>query len=182
MGLHTTPNAKPGANTDITSLGAITRLSPASDSTTAIKITKADGTTAILTFDTTNKQVYINSSSPAYLTDDGSGGIKVFGGYLFLSNSGGTALYSAGNSFFRGTIADDSNATFQINGGITAGRTFFNGPMKMKGYTVATLPTGSVGDHAYVTDALAPTFLATVVGGGAVITPVFYNGTNWVGS
>lgn len=55
-------------------------------------------------------------------------------------------------------------------------------PARLKGYTVATLPAGTVGDVAYVTDALAPTFLATVVGGGAVTTPVFYNGASWVGS
>lgn len=52
--------------------------------------------------------------------------------------------------------------------------------MNLKGYTVATLPTGVTGDVAYVTDALAPAFLVTVAGGGAVVTPVFYNGTNWV--
>lgn len=49
-----------------------------------------------------------------------------------------------------------------------------------KTYTVATLPTGVLGDSTIVTDALAPTFLGVVVGGGAVVTPVFYNGTNWV--
>lgn len=54
-------------------------------------------------------------------------------------------------------------------------------PINLKGYTVATLPTGVIGMTAYVTDALAPTFLATVVGGGAVKTPVFFNGSNWVG-
>ena len=53
-------------------------------------------------------------------------------------------------------------------------------PIKLKNYTVATLPTGTQGDTAYVTDALAPTYMATVVGGGAVVTPVFYNGTAWV--
>lgn len=57
----------------------------------------------------------------------------------------------------------------------------FNVPVKTKGYTVATLPAGSQGMIAYVTDALAPTFLAIIVGGGAVVSPVFYNGTNWVG-
>jgi len=48
-------------------------------------------------------------------------------------------------------------------------------------YTVATLPVaGSAGRRAYVTDALAPTFLGTMTGGGAVVTPVFDNGTAWV--
>jgi len=48
------------------------------------------------------------------------------------------------------------------------------------GYTVATLPTGVVGMRAYVTNALAPAYGVTVVGGGAVTIPVFYNGTNWI--
>lgn len=65
---------------------------------------------------------------------------------------------------------------------VEAARVTADVPIRLKGYTVATLPAGTVGDTAYVTDALAPTFLATVVGGGAVVTPVFYNGTNWVGS
>ncbi len=46
-------------------------------------------------------------------------------------------------------------------------------------YTVATLPTPSSGMRCFVTDALTPTFGTTVVGGGAVFMPVFYNGTNW---
>jgi hypothetical protein len=54
------------------------------------------------------------------------------------------------------------------------------GTIKTLGYTVATLPTGVVGARAYVTDALAPVFGATVVTGGAVTIPVFYNGTNWI--
>ena len=51
----------------------------------------------------------------------------------------------------------------------------------MIGYTVATLLTvGTAGRIAYVTDALAPAFLTVIVGGGAVVTPVFDNGTAWV--
>ena len=49
-------------------------------------------------------------------------------------------------------------------------------------YTVATLPsaaTSGAGARSFVTDALTPTFGATVVGGGAVATPVYSDGTNW---
>ena len=49
-------------------------------------------------------------------------------------------------------------------------------------YTVATLPsavTSGVGSRSFVTDALAPTFGATVVTGGAVAVPVYSDGTNW---
>jgi hypothetical protein len=50
-------------------------------------------------------------------------------------------------------------------------------------YTVATLPsavTSGVGARSFVTDALAPAFGSAVVGGGAVASPVYSNGTNWV--
>lgn len=46
-------------------------------------------------------------------------------------------------------------------------------------YTVATLPTGTIGMRALVTDASGPTFLAAPVGGGAVRCPVFYTGSVW---
>ena len=49
-------------------------------------------------------------------------------------------------------------------------------------YTVATLPsavTSGKGARAFVTDALAPVFGATVATGGAVAVPVYSDGTNW---
>ena len=49
-------------------------------------------------------------------------------------------------------------------------------------YTVATLPsaaTSGTGARSFVTDASAPTFGATVAGGGAVATPVYSDGTDW---
>jgi hypothetical protein len=49
-------------------------------------------------------------------------------------------------------------------------------------YTVATLPsavTSGKGARSFVTDALAPTFGATVVTGGATAVPVYSDGTNW---
>lgn len=55
------------------------------------------------------------------------------------------------------------------------------GTVRVKGYTVATLPTvGIPGRTAYVTDALAPTFNAALAGGGAIVTLAFDNGANWV--
>jgi hypothetical protein len=51
--------------------------------------------------------------------------------------------------------------------------------LRIKPYTVATLPTAVVGDTAYVTDATAPTYLGVLVGGGTVKTPVFYDGVSW---
>jgi len=51
---------------------------------------------------------------------------------------------------------------------------------KLKAYTVGTLPSGTIGDEAYVTDALTPSYLTTAVGGGAVVCKVFFNGANWI--
>jgi len=39
--------------------------------------------------------------------------------------------------------------------------------------------TFGAGTRSFVTDALAPTFGATVVGAGAVKVPVYSDGTNW---
>lgn len=54
-------------------------------------------------------------------------------------------------------------------------------PIISKGYTVATLPAGVTGARAHVTDAVACTFMGALTGGGAVVCPVFYNGSAWVG-
>lgn len=53
-------------------------------------------------------------------------------------------------------------------------------PVRLMGYTVATLPAGAAGDIAYVTNALGPAFGAAVVGGGGVTVTVFYNGAAWI--
>jgi len=55
-----------------------------------------------------------------------------------------------------------------------------SGIVRLKNYTVATLPAGTQGDTAFVTDALTPTYLGLLVGGGTIKCPVFYNGTAWV--
>jgi hypothetical protein len=86
----------------------------------------------------------------------------------------------------------DANYINQLNNVL---RLYFNqldnilGQMKastdvppLTNYTVATLPsaaTSGKGARSFVTDALAPTFGATVVTGGAVAVPVYSDGTNW---
>lgn len=61
---------------------------------------------------------------------------------------------------------DDTNSKITVNK-----------PFWLQGYTVATLPAWFTWATAYVTDALLPSFLVTVVGWWAVTTPVFYNGS-----
>lgn len=95
----------------------------------------------------------------------GNGNV-VFGGGVtdngYKLEVGGTTN-TTGNASFGGNIV--SNGTTSV--------------MKLKAYTVATLPTGAVGDMAYVSDALTPAFGVTLVGGGAVNTIAFFDGTNW---
>lgn len=104
-----------------------------------------------------------------------------------------------------GTIARDSDVTTEIAAAITAHEALsdphptyttaaelatalagllaapvFTGPARLNAYTVGTLPAGTVGDTAYVTDATAPTYLGALTGGGAVVCPVFRNATIWV--
>jgi hypothetical protein len=70
---------------------------------------------------------------------------------------------TAGDLEFAGSTIVDSNRIFRL-----------------RQYTVATLPTvGTAGRLASVTDALAPTFLTALVGGGAINTMAYDNGTNW---
>ena len=91
--------------------------------------------------------------------------------------------YDASN-YLSATIGSTGSATLALTGTtptFTFSQKIINGaPTNLKNYTVATLPAGVRGDLAYVTDALAPVYLVTVVGGGAVVTPVFYDGATWV--
>ena len=78
------------------------------------------------------------------------------------------------------TVNAPTGATNNYAAQFLGGTTIFGAPARLKNYTVATLPAGVQGDTAYVTDALAPVWGATVAGGGAVVIPVFYNGANWI--
>lgn len=62
-------------------------------------------------------------------------------------------------------------------GSFSAGSTINTGLYTVA--TLATLPAVVQGARAFVTDASSPTWGATVVGGGDVVTPVFYNGSAW---
>lgn len=63
------------------------------------------------------------------------------------------------------------------------GRVITTNVVRMTGYTVAGLPTGTEGDVAYVTDQLTTPAAKGVAptGGGSVRCMVFFNGTAWVG-
>lgn len=101
-----------------------------------------------------------------------AGGAVLYGGLLkFLGTTASFPALKRSATILQTRLADDSAyAPFEADTLRTS-----------IARTVAQLPAaGTAGRHAYVTDALAPGFLVAIVGGGAVVTPVFDNGTNWV--
>ena len=79
---------------------------------------------------------------------------------------GASAAGAGSNSV---TLGNTSVSLTQLRGAIYA-----------TNYTVATLPTATVGAQAFVTDALTPQVGSAVVGGGTIATPVYYDGTSWI--
>ena len=62
-----------------------------------------------------------------------------------------------------------------------ASNVHLGGFIRLKSYTVATLPTGSLnGRMAYVTDASSISYRAVATGGGSSVALVFHDGTNWI--
>lgn len=149
------------------------------------------------------RELDIKGAATNQLLAFGNNGSVVLG-----AASGQTLALRAGGSTFAQNVSGTSN--FQINAGLMFGAPTIStpslvasgaglraqlgnasGPTQFSGsalrtetaYTVVTLPTcnaGAAGLRAYVTDATAPTFLGTLTGGGAVVTPVFCNATAWV--
>lgn len=79
---------------------------------------------------------------------------------------GGALLYSKAGSLH---TVDAAGTDFDLT----------NGSLGI--FTVATLPpVVAASVRAFVSDALAPVFAAAVVGGGAVFTPVYFDGAAWL--
>lgn len=93
--------------------------------------------------------------------------------HALLQTDGGVTVLNSNGTLFLRTGAIDRLTLSSL--GAT-----FSQPVILKSYTTATLPTGIEGALAYVTDAVTPTYNVTVVGGGTIKIPVFYNGINWV--
>lgn len=142
----------------------------------------------------TNGSSTISIASTAVTSVSGTGTVNG----ITLSGT----VTSTGNLTLGGTLSG-VNLTTQVtgilpiaNGGTgTTSTTFANLTTNVTGilpvanggtgtgvaYTVATLPVaGTQGRRAWVTDALAPAFGAAVVGGGAVVIPVFDTGAAWI--
>ena len=63
-------------------------ITPTSNSTTTLKVTKADGTTQVFDIDTTNGRIGINTATPGAALDLGTGGIDIdYGNFIRLGRA-----------------------------------------------------------------------------------------------
>lgn len=141
-----------------------------------------EGTYTIATTDDINFQTVVNNGSIATVNYSGFFAIQLdgtpntltsvspFG--VSVSSSGNTVYYNSTSISYKGKLNYFPNKLH--NGGYTIITT------PSSSYTVSTLPTGQLNDIAVVTDAVAPTYLGVLTGGGSVVTPVWHNGTIWV--
>jgi hypothetical protein len=97
---------------------------------------------------------------------------------IFFPAADTLAASTAGSE--RARIDSSGNLLVGLTSATGVAKLQVSGPIRTTGYTVATLPAGTVGMRTYVTDALAPSFGVTVAGSGAVTIPVFYDGANWI--
>lgn len=133
-------------------------------------------------------RLYFSTNDSTYF---GTGGT---GGYIWQDTSNANLIQLTASTTPVFSIQSDGTIGFGNSttdpGGVDAkfGRTA-TGIIKVTNIiqitplTVATLPTcnsTNEGSMSSVTDALAPTFLVTISGGGSVHAPVFCNGTNWI--
>jgi hypothetical protein len=117
----------------------------------------------------------------AFGTNSAGGTVTISGGTGTGNVAGGSIVFKTARAGSTGTTAGTlANALTIGTGAVTVDM-----PLRLTGYTVATLPSTAAngmvtGAMAYVTDATAPTYLGALTGGGAVTCPVFYNGSAWV--
>lgn len=107
-------------------------------------------------------------SLPAGAAGAGRAPLKFTSGPLNTTAEAGAVEFLTNDLYYTGT--DLARRRLAVNGDVVA----------LKAFTVATLPAGTVGDRAYVTDATTPTYNGALVGGGTVHVPVFRNATGWV--
>jgi hypothetical protein len=138
-----------------------------------------------------------SSSSGALVVGGGIGcGSTLWAGGSVRSNAdfiaGGMCQVAAGETFRfagRSRFYSSSDGEVQIrnaansaNSNLTVKDLTATGTIQTGGYTFANLPSPATqGMRAYITDgAASPVYMANAAGGGSTVTPVFYNGTNWI--
>jgi len=92
--------------------------------------------------------------------------------YLFATK--GISVYATDVSYSTNSGALQVVGGVGIGGSLNVGESF-----KQRSYTVTTLPTGSLGMRAFVSDSNTSTFYSLVGSGGSFKVPVFHDGISW---
>jgi len=98
-------------------------------------------------------------------------------GSIKTINIGSKGAAGSATRIYLGSTTNPTTSEIYLNGFVTFSTSIAQTPI-----AVASLPSGAnafAGDRNFVNNALAPTFGSTVVGGGSVNVPVYYDGTNW---
>lgn len=173
--------APSGGWTGTMAMQALTATSASLTGSISVAYANPDIKAIIISATTTTNAVgmkFNNGGGNYYIGSSNSTGGRLFGGgaySLSIGSESAVPLVFATNNTMRLSIDGSTGAaSFGSNsvsmGALTATTT------KTSVYTVATLPTGSDGLRAFVSDATATTFASTVVGGGTNHVPVYYDG------
>lgn len=142
------------ATPTITTSAVIPLIGPPSNSTTAVKVTKADLSTAVMTFDTTNARVGINKTPGAFDLD--VNGAANVGGVLTHANGSagspsiafgsdtGTGLWRVGASTIGFSLGGTEKGQWNTNALVVEGTSLYsyNGISISDGSAVGTYPAG----------------------------------------
>jgi hypothetical protein len=104
------------------------------------------------------------------------GSVQVSGVGSFRFGGAGERIYNSGSAI------KIRNAANTLDAALTCSSLSASGTVQTGGYLFANLPSPATqGMRAYITNGAAvPIYMADAAGGGTTVTPVFYNGTNWI--
>ena len=124
----------------------------------------------------TGSRLQVNGDSAGVvIRDTGSTQVAILGPAFKWLGSGSTTDFAIG--------ANGTNFGLYVGGAATPTLNltgiYYQQPQTTVVGSLATCNSAAKGTHAIVTDATAPAFNTTLVGGGAVTVPAFCDGTNW---
>jgi hypothetical protein len=167
-----------GSTGNVLQLPANTTFADAPATRTALGLGTGDSPTFAIT----------NASTGFYGTDarlvTTSGGVMLLSSSFYFTWGASTPTSTKDTSLSRlsaGVLGVGTGTVGSTAGSLSLTNLTASGTIKTGGYTFATLPTPTTGMRAYITDGAAlPLYMANAAGGGSTVTPVFYNGANWI--
>ena len=133
--------------------------------------------------------LYVDNSGNIGLNAGGAGlwgsgvGMRVTSGHIYGFVSGSNATLSADTAISRiapGVIGVGTGAAGSTAGTLKAAAILPGVVYSAAGTPLPSCVAGINGQQATVSDATAPTWHGTYASGGAVVSPVYCNGTNWL--